>query len=345
MYTKSKKSAKNDWHKSAAREMSFFSTNQIIKGYYNMHKIYKHTFKNALFYSQDGVMTLIRKKSEMNKLIDYYETLDEKYIIKELKKAEELYKQLKKQLPGLKLNTKTWSLLARLAEKVWLHYMFGIYFNYATERKKLDLIKEKNYKLVARVRNEINDLQILDDFLKKYYKKIDLTLLNSKEISKYLASKKLPNQNILLERKNEYLLAMTNLKTKTIKRQVIQKTLTKYLASENLANVSELKGIITYSKKVAGPAKIVLKKEQLSKIKSGDILITIMTNPEFIPSLKKVAGIVTDYGGLTCHASIISREMKIPCIVATKHATAIFKDGDLIEIDDKKSIVRKLKLA
>ena len=67
-----------------------------------------------------------------------------------------------------------------------------------------------------------------------------------------------------------------------------------------------------------------------------------MTNPDFVPYLSKVTGIVTDYGGITCHASIISREMKIPCIVGTKIATKIFKNGDIISIDSNNQSVKKI---
>ena len=68
-----------------------------------------------------------------------------------------------------------------------------------------------------------------------------------------------------------------------------------------------------------------------------------MTRPEMIPIIKKASAIVTDEGGITCHAAIISREMKIPCIVGTQTSTIIIKDNDIIEVDAEKGIVRKLR--
>ena len=68
-----------------------------------------------------------------------------------------------------------------------------------------------------------------------------------------------------------------------------------------------------------------------------------MTRPEYVPLMKKATAIITDEGGITSHASIVSRELKIPCIVGTKIATKILKDGDLIEINADIGIVRKLK--
>lgn len=68
-----------------------------------------------------------------------------------------------------------------------------------------------------------------------------------------------------------------------------------------------------------------------------------MTTPDYFPAMKKASGIVTDEGGITCHAAIVARELKIPCIIATNIATQVIKDGDLLELDTKQGIVRKIK--
>ena len=68
-----------------------------------------------------------------------------------------------------------------------------------------------------------------------------------------------------------------------------------------------------------------------------------MTRPEFLPLMKKAAAFVTDAGGLLSHAAIVARELKKPCIIATETATKVFKDGDLIEVDADKGVVRVLK--
>jgi len=83
----------------------------------------------------------------------------------------------------------------------------------------------------------------------------------------------------------------------------------------------------------SGKAKIIFNLKDLEKIKEGDILITQMTNPDMVVSMQKASAIVTDEGGRTCHASIISREMGIPCIVGTQKATQILKDNEEITVD------------
>lgn len=77
----------------------------------------------------------------------------------------------------------------------------------------------------------------------------------------------------------------------------------------------------------------------------GEILVTGMTRPEYVPLMKKAAAIVTDEGGITCHAAIVSRELKKPCIIGTKIATQVLNDGDLVEVDAERGVVRVLERA
>jgi pyruvate,water dikinase len=95
--------------------------------------------------------------------------------------------------------------------------------------------------------------------------------------------------------------------------------------------------------KARGIVKVITSAKLLYKVNEGDILVTAMTRPEYLISMRKAAAIITDDGGITCHAAIISRELKIPCIIGTKYATRILKDGDLVEVDANKGIVKILK--
>lgn len=82
-----------------------------------------------------------------------------------------------------------------------------------------------------------------------------------------------------------------------------------------------------------GIVKIIKDLKDLNKITSGDVLVTRMTNPDMVVTMQKAKAIVTDEGGLTAHAAIVSREIGLPCIVGTKNATHILKDGELITVD------------
>ena len=78
-------------------------------------------------------------------------------------------------------------------------------------------------------------------------------------------------------------------------------------------------------------------------MKDNEILVSPMTVPDYLPAMKKAKAIITDEGGITCHAAIVSRELGIPCIVGTKIATQVLKDGDRVEVDANKGIVKILK--
>lgn len=81
----------------------------------------------------------------------------------------------------------------------------------------------------------------------------------------------------------------------------------------------------------------------MGKVQKGDILVAVMTRPDYIVGIKKAAAIVTDEGGITCHAAIVAREIGIPCVIATKIATKVLKDGDLVEVNANHGVVKIIK--
>ena len=90
---------------------------------------------------------------------------------------------------------------------------------------------------------------------------------------------------------------------------------------------------------VSGTVKVIKELDELDKILDGDILVTTMTTPDMVPAMKRANGIVTDEGGVTCHAAIISRELGIPCVSGTGEATSVLKENTKVTIDGKKGIV------
>lgn len=108
------------------------------------------------------------------------------------------------------------------------------------------------------------------------------------------------------------------------------------------SGATELKGSTARRGKSTGTVRIINTHEDMGKMRDGDILVSIATTPSVVPAMKMAAAIATDEGGLTCHAAIVSRELGIPCVVGLKVATAVFKDGDLVEVDADKGVVRKV---
>ena len=111
---------------------------------------------------------------------------------------------------------------------------------------------------------------------------------------------------------------------------------------EKITTGHDLKGACACRGSAKGRVKIINIPEEMKKMKDGDILVSTATTPSIVPVMKMAAAIVTDEGGLTCHAAIVSRELQIPCVVGTKVATKTFKDGDLVEVDATKGIIRKI---
>ncbi|NOZ58951.1 MAG: phosphoenolpyruvate synthase [Euryarchaeota archaeon] len=89
----------------------------------------------------------------------------------------------------------------------------------------------------------------------------------------------------------------------------------------------------------SGKVKVIFSVDELDKIKEGDVLVTSMTNPDMVPAMKRASAIVTDEGGMTCHAAIVSRELGIPCVVGTGEATKVLSDGMEVTVDGTRGVV------
>src|SRR3989344_3607244 len=105
-------------------------------------------------------------------------------------------------------------------------------------------------------------------------------------------------------------------------------------------NAKELVGQIGNKGKYIGSARIVMNTYDFDKVLPGDVLVTTMTTPDFIVLMQKSGAIVTDIGGLLCHAAIVSRELQKPCVIGTKFATQLLKDDMQVEVDADKGVVR-----
>ncbi|MBU0546494.1 hypothetical protein KKA13_04560 [Patescibacteria group bacterium] len=105
-------------------------------------------------------------------------------------------------------------------------------------------------------------------------------------------------------------------------------------------DIAELKGDIGCPGQARGRVKIIIRAEDMVKMEEGDILVSIATDPDIVPAMKKAAAIVTEQGGVTSHAAIVSRELNIPCVIGTKIATRVLKDGDMVEVDANTGIIR-----
>lgn len=162
-----------------------------------------------------------------------------------------------------------------------------------------------------------------DEILKAYKRRIQL------------------DKKIALKRQRGYGIIYLHRKKEVITGQKLHHLAKIFLEGKKIMT-QELKGISVCRGLVRGYVHIVFNPADLKRFKRNEILIAPETTPDFVPAMKLAAAIVTDQGGLTSHAAIVSRELKIPCVIGTKIATKVLKDGDLVEVEATRGVVRKL---
>jgi len=193
--------------------------------------------------------------------------------------------------------------------------------------KKLDLISEKiAEKKIAIVRDAEGTTKTIKLTPEKSRERV-LKTYEIKQLADYANKleehyKKPQDIEFAIEDNSVYILqtrAITTIKERTEKYELHGQILTSGMgASPGVAS---------------GIVKIILSMEDLNKIKQGDVLVTTMTNPNMVVTMQKASAIVTDEGGVTSHASIVSREMGIPAVVGTDNATSVLEDGMEVTVD------------
>ncbi|MFA6553546.1 MAG: PEP-utilizing enzyme [Patescibacteria group bacterium] len=168
------------------------------------------------------------------------------------------------------------------------------------------------------------------------------SFMTIREIESFLGNSKRPDLKAVRQRsKVTYGWYVLNSRARLLlKRTDIQEVYAKFIRSHGA--VDSISGVIAYPGKVTGRVKIIHSHDEVAKFKPGNILVAPMTHPEYIHIMKQAGAFVTDEGGITCHAAIMAREFKKPCVIGTKIATQAFKDGDRVEVDAYKGVVRKI---
>lgn len=229
-------------------------------------------------------------------------------------------------------------------------------------KKKKDLIKKHKFsKYVAKLSGIIDEFMLFQDERKKYNLKAmhyldmliaelgrrvgiemqDMKYLLPEEIFELFERQK-EFKNLIKQRKEICVIVYENREYNVLD-QKSAKEAYDWLFELEIKDSDEIKGIIANKGYAKGKVCLMLSIREISRMKQGEVLVTTMTTPDFVVAMKKASAIVTDQGGLTSHAAIVSRELKIPCIVGTKIATKVIKDGDLVEVDADKGIIKILR--
>lgn len=175
-------------------------------------------------------------------------------------------------------------------------------------------------------------------------KRSELIMCRGEEIVQFLKGG-LPEglRKELREREKDYALVLTDGKIRVYSGRLFERYQKWQLKAQRiLETIRTLKGQGASMGRAVGRVKVLLDASEMGKVKKGDILVAPATYPALVPAMERAAAIITNEGGLLSHAAIVSRELGIPCIVGAKIATKVLKDGDLVEADANRGIVKKL---
>jgi len=279
--------------------------------------------QNWLFYPMDNyehqplttkeVVDLIQEQLVANR--DLSQRLD-----RLAKNHQKILDQCKKMENELQLKKENKTLLKFLQYNVWLR------------TARLEIFRKAHLTSQPLFTEILQRMGLADKYL---------SFITHEEFEKFLTEGSVPNKQELDRRLDKCIFTLIKGQLQ-IETRLAQLKKWSLFFQINLPTVTFIKGQVASRGKAVGKVRIIHNKSELNKFKRGDVLVANMTNPDYVLIMQKASAIVTDEGGVTCHAAIVSRELEVPCIVGTQIATEVFKDGDLVEVDAERGIVEKI---
>jgi phosphoenolpyruvate synthase/pyruvate phosphate dikinase len=354
---KSSKPSKINWQKVVTREYPFLWADYTNDAYKKMESVVGTTLHYNLFFGEQDTLNIYRDPKDVErsyKLIDKVakkistlETMMDTYD-KLVAKNYQLFKEIPNLKNKLEIKQKLIELDKNFLQTV-MYFLFFVFLGYGADKPNIKKFLKKHGQRFDKLRMRTIDMDMKREF-PKCFSKYDKALLGltaymkRQELLAFLKTGKIDKAKLKQRTKN-YLLITKDLKSKEYKLADISQVLKTELAHLKIDTQTKIiTGQAACLGTARGQAVIVLSQKDYHKIKAGDILVTTMTKPDIMPYLKKVKGIVTNDGGALSHASIISREMKIPCLTGTKYATDIIKDGENLLLEVAKGVINRLDL-
>jgi phosphoenolpyruvate synthase/pyruvate phosphate dikinase len=239
---------------------------------------------------------------------------------------------------------KKWNYFHKLYRDFFAYHQ-AVYWSseYLTKMKNISADKNKIKKIVNILDKAYKYNETVFPNVERYFIELGISDLYFSEINeevlKNIKTKPKKRSVLLIDGKRIIL----NFKEANEINKEIKKDYANFLKNKFLKNKKEIRGLAVSKGVARGRVSVIKNLNQLNKCVKDDILITTQTRPQFNTFIKLVKAIVTDEGGYLCHASMLAREFKMPCIVGTKIATKVLKDGDLVEVDANKGIVKIIK--
>jgi len=347
-----------EWIKFTERECDLFTAYCIMIGYLrNYEKNIGKNLKNFLMISKAGIIHSWRSKTEYDDFLAILERKNLEVFEGILDRLNKQNEKLKKFLWYKKLENYNDRDLLKIFKEfvdVYQNYfpLFTLpkYFGMVLDEKKLS--KRQRNKLI-RMRGIADYEKIQKQFLLTFFKELG----KRKKINDDLLFYALPEEIVnllefdkkiridILKNRKKFVIFLTKAGRKTI---IATGTKASRIFKSNIKKeargVKFIKGKVANRGLVKGIVQIVLRETDLKNL-DNKIIVAPMTSIKFVPYLKNIKGIITNEGGIACHAAIISRELNVPCIVNTEVATKILRTGDIVNMDANTGVVKIIKRA
>ena len=342
----------NEWTNRWAGSYTFISCSYWGPQYFKkLSEILGKGFETTIFIHKKGTVSFLVKKDELDNLGNFLarkvkhdqSTLE---LLNILKENTDIIMNLMGTLSGKIINEEEYEMFREVFEK---HLAYHVFMKKTVDYLPRDLLSEMLPKfkearlyseaVYSRTEKFFRDLAMAISKKENFESEL-LTCLTQDEFEKYISTQTLPRKNTLKDRYEFSVLICERgiLQVLTGEAAInFEKEMSKADPAEEI-----IRGTPVFPGIVRGRCRIIMDPFADVQFEQGDILVAGMTRPEFVRFYRKAAAIVTDAGGMLCHAALIAREMKKPCIVGTEKATKKFKDGDIIQVDATLGIVKKL---
>lgn len=357
---------KTKWIPYVTRELSLTLMFLIFESYIKqMKKEIGWSWKEALLISREGIFSSFRSERDTKSLVKFIKRKQNKDFISPITKKIVSYslplsqtsRSIQTLIRAKKTNkkklAKAWEKFCFLFKKIWPLCIFPADIEFfltkasskkllkpyleslIKSRKNTQLLEEKIIKIINKVAKRTAELAGVGTKLSVF--------ITPLEIKNFLSKNRLIDEDELFKRFNCYVLKIEKGKLRLCAGRQAEAMESIALKKIEYSKIKKLSGMPVQSGKIKGKVRVVISKKDIKKLKENEIIVTPMTAVSYVPYLKNAKAIVTDEGGLTCHAAIISRELKKPCVIGTKIATKVLKDGNKVEVNANKGIVKKIK--
>ena len=332
---------KKRYKKAVSRESSLIGAQAWNFGdSIELKKCFGWGFESHYFVNKNGVIDLFAEKQEGE---DCYNVIKEKLnqqgffnalcedFLDNVNKGEEI---IKKEFLFKEKIIELFEIIIKCWPAITIFDIISNYPNIASQDtlEKLIKIRKETSKIIYKYKDK------LIKYILKIYPELEDSV-NYIKIKEFETGR-FPLKKELEKRKQYYVLSKDFLETdKSFSN--LSKEHGFEIIEEEISN--QIKGTVAMEGSVIGKVKLIFKYQDTFKVERGDIIVASMTTPDYLIAMDKAAAFVTDEGGITCHAAIIAREFKKPCIVGTHNATKILKDGDLVLVNGETGIIEKIK--